>query len=208
MPKKRALTPQEAAVCARLRRIWAAKAPGLGLTQELAAEALGMSQGAVSHYLNGRNALGVEATLRWAKLLGVPPTEINPAIDSLLSPSAMALAEPAPTIYFRRPRERDSKTARKIIAMIRRADRKGALANERIASLIEAALKAQPEPPPEEGDIETLEAAVQQIARVMELTGKDVAPIRTVLDAVISVYRESRRGKRPSRERILRLVKG
>lgn len=76
--RKRQLTPQQAAVCARLKQLWEERADRLKITQEDAAEALQMSQGAVSHYLNGRNAIGFEAMFRWAQLLRVHPYEIEP----------------------------------------------------------------------------------------------------------------------------------
>ncbi|EOW6510229.1 helix-turn-helix domain-containing protein, partial [Escherichia coli] len=57
----------------------------LGLTQERAAEILGFStQGAVSHYLNGQTPLNLEAVIKFAGLLQVPPESIRPDMADLL----------------------------------------------------------------------------------------------------------------------------
>lgn len=67
----RALTEADRQAAARLLSIWKDRKTELGLTQESAAFALGMTQSAVNQYLHGRIALGTDATLRWARLLGV-----------------------------------------------------------------------------------------------------------------------------------------
>lgn len=104
--KKREITAQEKAICARLKDLWDQRAAALGLTQENAAVALGISQGGVSHYLNGRNAIGFEAMFRWAQMLRVHPYDIDPdfrdrlpadlrtAVDSMhiAAPASMASA--------------------------------------------------------------------------------------------------------------------
>lgn len=82
--RKRPLNAAEIAVSARLKQIWDERAEALGLTQETAAVALEISQGAVSHYLNKRNAVGFEALFRWADLLRVHPYEIDPTFRDRL----------------------------------------------------------------------------------------------------------------------------
>lgn len=76
----RTITATDREAAARLRSIWNAKKRALGLTQESAAFALGMNQSAVSQYLAGKIAIGVEACIRFAQLLGVEPTEIRPDV--------------------------------------------------------------------------------------------------------------------------------
>ena len=83
MPKKE-FTEADRRASIRLRRLWDAEkkrrldSPNEPpLTQEWAAEHLEYTQGAVSHYLNGRAALGVKATLKFADLLGCSPTDIR-----------------------------------------------------------------------------------------------------------------------------------
>lgn len=82
--RKREISAEERAVCARLKALWEARASPLGLTQESAAAALGISQGAVSHYLNARNAIGFEAMFRWAQMLRIHPYDIDPRFASKL----------------------------------------------------------------------------------------------------------------------------
>jgi len=53
----------------------------LGLTQELAAEALGISQTGVSHYLNGSNPLNIRAAVAFADLLRIQISEFSPRLE-------------------------------------------------------------------------------------------------------------------------------
>lgn len=83
--KKRTLTDEDMAAARRLRAIWDEKKSALGLTQEKAARILGFNtQGAVSHFLNGVIPLNTDATLRFAAMLGVSPTNIRPELQGLL----------------------------------------------------------------------------------------------------------------------------
>ncbi|GFM89294.1 repressor [Pseudomonas cichorii] len=63
----------------------------LGLTQEKAAEALGMNQGSFSHYLNGRNALNMDFAARVAKLLGVSVSAFSPRLAQEMHTVAAAI---------------------------------------------------------------------------------------------------------------------
>lgn len=79
MPR-RSLTDTETESAARLKSIFNAKKKALQLTQEGAAHSLGWaSAAAVSNYLNAKIALNLEAGLKFARLLKVAPSEINPA---------------------------------------------------------------------------------------------------------------------------------
>lgn len=78
--KKKTLSPERLEECAALKSIFWNKRKELGLTQEKAAEALGMNQGSFSHYLNGRNALNVEFAAKAARLLGVPVSSFSPRL--------------------------------------------------------------------------------------------------------------------------------
>lgn len=76
---KRKLTTEEIRIAENLRRIFNDKKKELGLTQEQAAHKLGWStQGAVSQYLRAVIPLSLEVGLKFAKLLKVEPSEINP----------------------------------------------------------------------------------------------------------------------------------
>lgn len=73
--KRRPLTSEELAVTARLRRLWDDRKDKRGVTQDAVAAALGVSQGAVSHYLTGRNAINAKAAVAFGRLLGVDPRD-------------------------------------------------------------------------------------------------------------------------------------
>lgn len=76
---KKKLTEQELLAAKKLKAIWIDRKNALGLTQELAAERLGFTtQGAVSHYLNAKTPLNLEAVLKFSVLLQVPPEAIRP----------------------------------------------------------------------------------------------------------------------------------
>lgn len=78
--KKKPLSDDDLANAKRLKEIWVREKGSL--TQAKAAEIMGFeSQGAVSHYLNGRSALNVAAVLKFSSLLNVPPENIAPNLD-------------------------------------------------------------------------------------------------------------------------------
>lgn len=74
-PSKRPLTADEIHRAERLRAVWESenqrrRAAGLpSLRQKDAAEVMGVTQGAVSHWLCGRTPIGVVAALRLASVL-------------------------------------------------------------------------------------------------------------------------------------------
>lgn len=76
--RKRPLTPDQVAVCERLRDIWIAKQDVLKLSQSEAAARLGMNQSGFSHYISCRNAIGFEMMFKLADLLEVHPYDIDP----------------------------------------------------------------------------------------------------------------------------------
>ena len=83
MTEKEKLDEQQRAVTDRLRRLWAEKereerAQGRRFTQQMAADALGVSQGMVGHWLNHREPIGTITALRFAHYLGVSPLDIDP----------------------------------------------------------------------------------------------------------------------------------
>lgn len=79
MTKRRPLTTREKFAQQQLRAIWQAKKKSLDLTQEKAAHQLGWSsQGTVGQYLLGRVPLNTDALLKFAKLLEVKPSDIDP----------------------------------------------------------------------------------------------------------------------------------
>ena len=83
-PKKKPLTGKEKAVCRALKNAWDERAKELGLTQDVAAERLGVSQGAISHLFAERNAVHTDAVIQFAAMLRIPIQAINPELASLI----------------------------------------------------------------------------------------------------------------------------
>lgn len=71
---------QDAATNKQLRALWDTKAPQLKLTQTSAAVHLGVSQSAISQYLNGQLPLSLEAAIGWADLLQCEVKEVAPGL--------------------------------------------------------------------------------------------------------------------------------
>ncbi len=70
-------TPADVAAAQRLKREWTARARGLGVTQDTAAEELGITQGAVSQYLNGKIPMNYRTLVVFCRLLGISDTDIR-----------------------------------------------------------------------------------------------------------------------------------
>ncbi|EMU3123786.1 helix-turn-helix domain-containing protein [Neisseria gonorrhoeae] len=75
--KKRELNEIETAECAELKRIFNSKKEELKLTQYKLAEAVGVTQSAVNHYLNGTNALNASIASQFAKILQIPVSDFS-----------------------------------------------------------------------------------------------------------------------------------
>lgn len=80
MNRKKPLTDEQLADAERLKAIYSLKKKSLGVTQDDIAEALGVNQSAVSHYLNGVNPLNPKAIAVFSKMLQVNAAEISPSI--------------------------------------------------------------------------------------------------------------------------------
>ena len=77
--RKLPLTEEQLLESDRLKALFEGKKKELGLTQEKIAAELGdgVTQGAVSHFLNRRTALNLEAAVVFARLLKVPVAEFS-----------------------------------------------------------------------------------------------------------------------------------
>ncbi|MDU2939109.1 MAG: LexA family transcriptional regulator [Enterobacteriaceae bacterium] len=75
-PKR--LSEEQLNDAARLKALYESKKKDLGITQQDIADELNITQSAVGHYLNGRNALNVSSALMFAKLLGVQIKDFSP----------------------------------------------------------------------------------------------------------------------------------
>ncbi len=70
-------TPADVAAATRLKAAWDGKARALGITQEKLANELGMTQGAISQYLNGKIPMNYRTLKVFAGALGIEDTEIR-----------------------------------------------------------------------------------------------------------------------------------
>ncbi len=91
MERKKNLTTEQLEDAARLKALYESKKKTLGITQYTIADELGITQGAVGHYFNGRNALNVEMASGFAKILGVPVSEFSPSIAAKVASQAESL---------------------------------------------------------------------------------------------------------------------
>lgn len=79
------LTSAQAEAARRLKTLYEAKKKLLGITQQSIADELDITQGAVGHYLNGRNPLNPAVALVFARLLKVDVAEFSPALAKELA---------------------------------------------------------------------------------------------------------------------------
>lgn len=93
MEKKKILTPAQVADSKRLKALYEAKKKELGITQQSIADALDISQGAVGHYLNGRNALNTAVASVFARLLGVSVSDFSPSLAKDISDMSSVASE-------------------------------------------------------------------------------------------------------------------
>jgi SOS-response transcriptional repressor LexA len=91
MAKRRDLTPEERVITDNLRQLWDSKRRSLGLTQEIAAEEIGISPGAVNQYLVGRIPLNARITMKFANVLRADVSEIDPALGAEMAESVRGL---------------------------------------------------------------------------------------------------------------------
>lgn len=70
-------TPADVAAAAKLKLEWQARARALGLTQDQVADELGITQGAVSQYLNGKIPMNYRTLVVFCRLLGINDTDVR-----------------------------------------------------------------------------------------------------------------------------------
>ncbi|ATA26786.1 peptidase S24 [Brenneria goodwinii] len=80
MEKKKNLTAEQLEDAKRLKALYESKKKTLGVTQQQIADELDITQGAVGHYLNGRNSLNVATASAFAKILQVSISDFSPSL--------------------------------------------------------------------------------------------------------------------------------
>ncbi|MBI6550425.1 LexA family protein [Xenorhabdus lircayensis] len=78
---KKKLTAEQLKDATRLKDLFESKKKQLGISQETLAEEIGKTQSAISHYLNGINALNLEMAAYFAQKLGVQIADFSPSLD-------------------------------------------------------------------------------------------------------------------------------
>lgn len=92
MGTRKKLSVEQAEAARRLLLLWKAR-KDVRLTQQQAAERLGVTAATVSQYLHGVIPLGTDAMLRWAKLLDIEVTEIRPDMKATLDKLGSIMAQ-------------------------------------------------------------------------------------------------------------------
>lgn len=93
METKKTLTTEQLEDAKRLKALYESKKKERGVTQYTIADELDITQGAVGHYLNGRNALNASVASSFAKLLGVNVSDFSPTLASTIASQAEVSGE-------------------------------------------------------------------------------------------------------------------
>ena len=93
METKKSLTTEQLEDAKRLKALYESKKKERGVTQYTIADELNITQGAVGHYLNGRNALNASVASSFAKLLGVSVSDFSPSLAATISSQAEVSGE-------------------------------------------------------------------------------------------------------------------
>lgn len=99
MEKKKDISPTQAEDAKRLKAIYEAKKKALGVTQQSIADELDITQGAVGHYLNGRNPLNLQVALVFARLLDVSVEEFSPELARELNKMTVVRVQKPHPVY-------------------------------------------------------------------------------------------------------------
>src|ERR1041384_5965669 len=89
----RTITDDDRAAAANLRKLWDREQSFRSFTQESAADELGWTQGLIRQYLNARAAIGLEATIKFARFLRCTPLDIRPDLEHLISDASGAMSQ-------------------------------------------------------------------------------------------------------------------
>lgn len=84
--KIKPLTSEELAETKKLKALFDANKKRLGLTQEKLGELMGTTQGAISHWLNGRARISDVTLLRFAHYCDFDPEKVRPGVFARMPP--------------------------------------------------------------------------------------------------------------------------
>lgn len=89
----RYLTDEQKADAQRLKSLYQSVKKGLGLSQASIADAMGITQSAVGHYMNGRQPLNARAVSAFAQILNVGAEQISPSLARQIAHQATSLKD-------------------------------------------------------------------------------------------------------------------
>lgn len=87
--ERKTITAENLAEARKLKSLFQESSRRKGLTQAQMAIELGISQGAVSHYLNGKNALNLRAAVAFSRCIGCPVGDFSPRLAQELGSAAV-----------------------------------------------------------------------------------------------------------------------
>lgn len=102
--KKNQPTSKDKDLASKLKAIYESKKRAERVTQKEAAKELGMSQSAVSQYLNGDIPLNLEAGLKFCAFLEIEPAKLNSEWGKLIEPFMYMQAGKPVTLLVEDPR--------------------------------------------------------------------------------------------------------
>lgn len=76
-PVRSPLTPEQRAIATRLKSLWLVKREELGITQTQLAERMGITQGALTQFLNQHIAVHTDFVLDFCRELDVDPADVH-----------------------------------------------------------------------------------------------------------------------------------
>lgn len=85
MKTTKLLTTEQLEDAKRLKALYESKKKTLGITQQHIADEMNITQSAVGHYLNGRNALNISSAMMFSKVLDVDVEEFSPRLAKELN---------------------------------------------------------------------------------------------------------------------------
>lgn len=103
MARRENMTQADIDAAFRLKALWNSKKKVLGLTQNSFAKKYNITQGLVTHYLNGHQGLHLKAVMMFATELAVDPKEIYPELFHGLKLFPTASDEELMSLYAQCP---------------------------------------------------------------------------------------------------------